>query len=176
MADLNHIALPFYQDRAKSRKNLPPYTYICQSKSFTDKSIFFCAIPILFLSPFLFSALFSFFFALIITFKPTPTPSLSFVLAFFSPSPAFFCKNQLPYIPTTKNFFFLPHVFMQTGKSPIPHKISPRGGVWGKKQTQKPSPNPDLTPGPSPMGRGEHASQKTKRPHPNPDLTPGPSP
>ena len=26
---------------------------------------------------------------------------------------------------------------------------------------QKASPNPDLTPGPSPMGRGEHASQKT---------------
>ena len=27
---------------------------------------------------------------------------------------------------------------------------------------QKNSPKPDLTPGPSPMGRGEHASQKTK--------------
>ena len=31
-----------------------------------------------------------------------------------------------------------------------------------KRLKQKPSPKHDLTPGPSPMGRGVHASQKTK--------------
>ena len=43
-------------------------------------------------------------------------------------------------------------------------------------QKQKPSHKPDLTPGPSPMGRGEHASQKTKSPSQTPTSPPAPLP
>ena len=105
MADLNHIAPLFYQDRAKSRKMLPPYTYICQSKSFTDKSIFFCAIPILFLSPFLFSALFSFFLPSSSPSNQHPPPLYPSSWRFFHPPLHFFAKINFPTSRQHKNFF-----------------------------------------------------------------------
>ena len=160
MADLNHIAPLFYQDRAKSRKMLPPYTYICQSKSFTDKSIFFCAIPILFLSPFLFSALFSFFLPSSSPSNQPPPPLCPSFWRFFHPPLHFFAKINFSTSRQHKNFFSSPMFSCKRGNLPSHIKSkSHLGGECGVKNKHKsPPPNPDLPPGPSPMGRGEHAS------------------
>ena len=56
----------------------------------------------------------------------------------------------------------------QTRKTTQTHKSS-------RPNTKSPS-QTDLTPGPSPMGRGEHASQTTKKLHQNPTSPPAPLP
>ena len=80
--------------QGKKPKNATPiHLHLSIKEFYRQIHIFLCNSDFIFI-PFPFFCAFLLFFALIVTFKPTPTPSLSFVLAFFSPSPAFFCKNQ----------------------------------------------------------------------------------